>query len=114
MGKFLKNLKLETKLTVCLILMSLIIVGLSSVFLNNAINNNNRANIIWKINSATEPLFASIEGLAFERGRTYVVLSSNEQMSINNKNFIINRQAQVDTNIAIALERPTIKSQHKN
>jgi len=104
-GKFLKNLKLETKLTVCLILMSLIIVGLSSVFLNNAINNNNRANIIWKINSATEPLFASIEGLAFERGRTYVVLSSNEQISINNKNFIINRQAQVDTNIAIALER---------
>ena len=39
MKKFLKNLKLETKLTVCLILMSLIIVGLSSVFLNNAINN---------------------------------------------------------------------------
>ena len=105
MKKFLKNLKLETKLSVCLILMSLIIVGLSSVFLNNAINNNNRANIIWKINSATEPLFASIEGLAFERGRTNVVLSSNEQISINNKNFIINRQAQVDTNIAIALER---------
>ena len=105
MKKILKNLKLETKLSICLILMSLIIVGLSSVFLINAINKNNRANIIWKINSATEPLFASIEGLAFERGRTYVVLSSNEQISINNKNFIINRQAQVDTNIAIALER---------
>ena len=85
--------------------MSLIIVGLSSVFLINAINKNNRANIIWKINSATEPLFASIEGLSFERGRTNVALSSKEQISINNKNFIINRQAQVDTNIAIALER---------
>ena len=82
MKKFLKNLKLETKLSVCFILMCLIIVGLSSVFLINAINNNNRANIVWKINSATEPLFASIEGLAFERGRTNVVLSSNEQISI--------------------------------
>ena len=105
MKKILKNLKLETKLSICLILMSLIIVGLSSVFLINAINKNNRANIIWKINSATEPLFASIEGLSFERGRTNVALSSKEQISINNKNFIINRQAQVDTNIAIALER---------
>ena len=96
MKKFPGSLSLQAKLSGFILLTSAILVFLSAISLIDALANSRKSDRIAEISQCSEQLFATIEALSFERGRTNVVLSAETVISESNKNFIDVRRRQVD------------------
>ncbi len=87
---------MQAKLSGFILLTSAILVFLSAISLIDALANSRKSDRIAEISQCSEQLFATIEALSFERGRTNVVLSAETVISESNKNFIDVRRRQVD------------------
>lgn len=96
---------LQTKLALCMLVMNAVMLIFSLSVIFNALAQNDRADRIVAISEVSEPLFATMEALTFERGRMNVILAEATQMSAANRKFIEERRSLVDRNLADGLER---------
>ena len=101
----LASLSLQTKLSTCILLIGIILIALSTSLLFNAMQNYSKAERFSEISRCSESLFATLEALAFERGRTNVVLSSVTPITEANRTFIEVRRKMVDSHLTLALAR---------
>lgn len=96
---------LQTKLSICILVTNFVLVIFSMSLVFDAVKVNNRANRITAINRCSEFFFLTIEALAFERGRTNVILSEESPITDANRLFIEERRVQADKNLSIGLEK---------
>lgn len=95
---------LQMKLASCILLISLVLVGFSMLLLNKARSDFVRMERIDAIHHCDDHLILAIENLAFERGRTYVVLAAANPIDSANLSFIQSRRQRGDTEIAASLK----------
>ncbi|WP_110954434.1 diguanylate cyclase [Anaerosinus massiliensis] len=96
---------LQTRLLVCIMIMSVLLLLFSVPIVWEASRNNERAQYISTINSCSKPFFAAVEALSFERGRTYIILS-NDWMDMKTHLAIIKeRRMQAGQNMEVGLAR---------
>ena len=96
---------LQTKLSSCIIAVSLFIMATTSLWLYDAVKNLQHAQRIAEINACAEPFFKAIEALSFERGRSNVVLAAEAPISEQNREFLMGRRKLADSNLQLGLER---------
>ncbi|HPF07571.1 MAG TPA: GGDEF domain-containing protein [Spirochaetota bacterium] len=92
----MKHLRLQTKLTACIMLTSAVLIILSFYLLNKAWQENRKAGKILEINNGAGYFITVIKDLTFERGRTNVVLLSGETVTPADREFIDDRRKSVD------------------
>ncbi len=83
---------LQMKLASCILLISLVLVGFSILLLNKARSDFAMMERIDAIHHCDDHLILAIENLAFERGRTYVVLADANPIDSANLAFIQSRR----------------------
>ena len=98
------EVSLQVKLASCIVLISLVLIGFSILLLNNARSNFARMERIEAIHHCDDQLILAIENLAFERGRTYVVLAAAKPIDSTNLAFIQSRRQRGDAAFAAGLE----------
>ncbi|HWR38460.1 MAG TPA: diguanylate cyclase [Patescibacteria group bacterium] len=98
-------LSLQKKLAICMWVMNMVLLFFSISAVLDAIAVHKRVELITKINYCSEPLFLTLEALAFERGRVNVVLSGEKTVDEVNRSFIAERRDQVDKHLTAGLER---------
>ena len=96
---------LQTKLFLCIIAANLVIMATASLWLYDAVKNRQHAERIAEINACAEPFFKAIESLAFERGRSNVILAAETPISEQNRQFILERRKKSDSHLQLGLER---------
>lgn len=96
---------LQAKLSLCLVLTNVVLIGFSLSSLLDAVNMYNLAGRLAAINACSEALYLSIEALAFERGRAKVILAEDNPVTEVNQLFIKERRRQADESLQIGLER---------
>lgn len=89
---------LRTKLTVCLILASLVMVSFSTFYVLEAWRDRQAAIRISGLSRGAEAFSYAFRDLTFERGRTNVALSKSQTISPANLGFILERRAAFDRN----------------
>lgn len=104
MNSRISAISLQTKLASCILLISLGLVGFSVMLLHQARGDYARMERIDAIHHCDDRLILVIENLAFERGRTNVVLASNNTVDAVNLAFIQSRRQRADAEIAAGLE----------
>lgn len=100
-----RSRSLQTKLSLCLIAINLVLVIFSAHHIDDAVKTNKRADRIAAVNICSDAFLSAIRALAFERGRTNVVLSAETPISDENRAFIEVRRVQIDANLRIGLEQ---------
>lgn len=95
---------LQVKLASCILLISLALVGFSLILLNKARGDVDRLERIDAIHQCDDHLILAIENMAFERGRTYVVLAAAKPVDSANLAFIQSRRQRGDAEIAASLK----------
>ena len=105
MNYFLRSLSLQTKLSIFFWIMSIVLICFSVVDVLKAVEIKEQAERIEQINDCSEPLILTLEALAFERGRTNVVLAGEAPISEDNRSFINERRTQVDKNFNTTIDR---------
>jgi diguanylate cyclase (GGDEF)-like protein/hemerythrin-like metal-binding protein len=101
----ISTVSLQTKLVSGILLISLVLVGFAIMLLNQARGNFARMERIDAIHHCDDHLILAIENLAFERGRTNVVLAAATPIDSANLAFIQSRRHRVDAEIAASVER---------
>lgn len=96
---------LQTKLSSCIIAVSLFIMATASLWFYDAVKNLQHAERIAEINACAEPFFKAIEALSFERGRSNVVLAAEAPISEQNREFIRGRRIQADSYLLMGEEQ---------
>ena len=104
MNSRISTISLQTKLTSCILLISLGLVGFSVMLLNQARSDYTRMERIDAIHHCADSLILAIENLAFERGRTNVALAADSRVDATNQAFIQSRRQRVDAEITVGLE----------
>lgn len=100
----IKRLSLQAKLTICILLTSTVLIVISLYLLNRAWQENRRADEISRLSSGVNYFILTLKDLTFERGRTNVVLSSGQTISVPDRSFIDTRRQSVDDNMNKGLE----------
>jgi len=101
---WLSKMSLQVKLASCIVLISLVLIGFSILLLNKARSDFTRAQRIDAISNCDEQLILAVENLAFERGRTNVVLAAAKPIDSMNLAFIQSRRQHADAAFAAGLE----------
>ena len=96
---------LQTKLSSCIIAVSLFIMATASLWFYDAVKNLQHAERIAEINACAEPFFKAIEALSFERGRSNVVLAAEAPISEQNREFIRGRRIHADSYLLMGEEQ---------
>lgn len=96
---------LQKRLLICILLVNVILIATSSILLMDVLSKKEKAKEIANINECSMFLFSSIEALAFERGRTNVVLTSKTPIGESNRVFINERRKQVDDSLNAGITR---------
>lgn len=96
---------LQRRLLICILLVNVILISTSAFMLVDVIEKKEKAKEIATINECSMFLFSTLEALAFERGRTNVVLTSKTPLSEANRIFIAERRRQVDTSLSDGINR---------
>ncbi len=104
MNGWLSKMSLQVKLASCIVLISLVLIGFSILLLNNARSDFARAQRIDAISHCDAQLILAIENLAFERGRTNVVLAAAKPIDSTNLAFIQSRRQRADAAFAAGLK----------
>lgn len=102
---YLRLKSLQTKLSLCLLIMNIVLVIFSLRLIVDAVEVNEQANRISAVSMCSESLFSTIEALAFERGRTNVILSAGSPITAADRVFIEERRTQVDKNLGNGLQQ---------
>lgn len=84
---------------------NLVLVIYSVTLILDAVETDHRADRIAAIDKCSDAFLSAIGALAFERGRTNVVLSAETPISDENRAFIEVRHVQVDENLRIGFEQ---------
>lgn len=104
MNRTFQNMSLQTKLIGFILLTSVVLVSLSLYLLHDAWQESRRAEQVIQVNQRTNYFFIALKDLAFERGRTHVVLAARGPVSSADRDFIEARRRSVDENIKNGLE----------
>lgn len=99
----MKRLSLQSKLTVCILLTSMVLVGLSLFLLDRAWQEHRSAEKVSRMSIGANYLVLALKDITFERGRTNVVLSSGKSVSAGDRSFIDTRRRSVDENMSKGL-----------
>ena len=99
------TMSLQAKLTACILVASLCLIGVSAFMLYDALEENAKADRLGAINQCSEQFFLTVEHLAFERGRSNVVLSTATPISEANRVFIAQRRKRGDGHLMTGLDR---------
>ena len=100
-----RSLSLQTKMAIFIWAANIILLLFSVSGIWDAVEINKQADRIAQINHCSEPLFLTLEALAFERGRTNVILAGENPINADNRIFVTERRNRVDQNLTVALER---------
>ena len=104
MNSRISAISLQTKLVSCILLISLVLVGFSVMLLQQARGDYASMERIEAIHHCDDRLILAIENLAFERGRTNVILAANQPVDLPNLAFIQSRRQLADAEIAASLK----------
>ena len=103
MNSRISAVSLQTKLASCILLISLVLVGFAIMLLNQARGDFARMERIDAIHHCDDHLILALENLAFERGRTNVVLAAATPIDTANLAFIQARRQHADREIEASL-----------
>ncbi len=96
---------LQNRLLICILLVNVILISTSTILLMDVIAKKEKVKEIANINECSMFLFSTIEALAFERGRTNVVLTAETPIGDSNRAFINDRRKQVDDYLNAGITR---------
>ena len=104
MNSRISAISLQTKLASGILLISFVLVGFAMMLLNQARGDFARMERIESIHHCGDHLILAIENLAFERGRTNVVLAADSPIDAANLAFIQSRRQHADKELEASLE----------
>ena len=104
MNSRISSISLQTKLASGILLISFVLVGFAMMLLNQARGDFARMERIESIHHCGDHLILAIENLAFERGRTNVVLAADSPIDAANLAFIQSRRQHADKELEASLE----------